>query len=97
MVAGGSLIHTLAGRSLGCGQRPRNRSGCAWQAAWRVAARRAWTWTQAPSWTDAGVVHRDAGVAVLSEPFQPGCIRMASRSGDNAVRNGRLLCDHIPL
>jgi hypothetical protein len=55
MVAGGSLIHTLAGRGFGCGQRPRNRSGCASYAARRVTARRAWTCAQEPSWTDAGV------------------------------------------
>jgi hypothetical protein len=30
MVAGGSLIQTLAGRVFGCGQPLRNRSGCAW-------------------------------------------------------------------
>jgi uncharacterized protein YbjT (DUF2867 family) len=30
MVAGGSFIHTLAGSAFGAGQRPWNRSGCAW-------------------------------------------------------------------
>ena len=29
MVAGGSLMHTMAGSGFGAGQRPRNRSGCA--------------------------------------------------------------------
>jgi hypothetical protein len=55
MVAGGSLIQTLSGRGLGCGQWPRNRSGRAWWAARMVAARRAWTCAQVPSCTEAGV------------------------------------------
>lgn len=35
MVAGGSLIDTLAGSAFSCGQRPRSRSGYAMWAAWR--------------------------------------------------------------
>ena len=51
-VCGEALV---SGRFFGCGQPLRNRSGCPWQAAWRVAARRPWTKVQVPSCTDAGV------------------------------------------